>query len=588
MADPERKKRLEEIRLRKARLKNMIVNDEKKKGQSGASVEEEAKKLLIQEREKVPFKPEAVVDKTAELLTKLMRSKKNQKLEKVNFTEEFPAFKPELYDEGTQWYDEKKYDDEEDSENEEVKEETPAKPREPLVFQKNKQIKSEEESKVADKKYEIIPEEEREKYLKNYKDEINEFLKPKKKYMERAINEVPLYNIFQNDDYEFPESLPDSNELVHPLVEFYDESCAKKTVTSLEWSMKYPELLLSCYSKRTDDFNTNQKNGLIYIWSMAIRKVPEFTFTCQPEITSAIFHPYNPKLIIGGTHTGQVLIWDTRGKQNAVYKTPLGLGGGQSGAKTHTSDITGLGVIGSTNSSHIVSLSNGAICLWSLNNLSSPVKRIELKTQQQKRENEDLTEMCILSMGMQQYETNNLIIGSDDNNIYQVSLSEDNNNKNVIMNTFKDHEGPIYSVDFHPSDYFNTCSFTHLFATSSADWTTKIWSKQNPNKPIFTIENSNNYVYSSKWNPINASLLATGDGDGYLDIMDLNKDIEVPRVHCKIGNEALNKICWTEDGKRITVGDSAGKIQLFALDKRVYSSSGENSKRFERLIGKMK
>ena len=588
MADPERKKRLEEIRLRKARLKNMIVNDEKKKGQSGASVEEEAKKLLIQEREKVPFKPEAVVDKTAELLTKFMRSKKNQKLEKVNFTEEFPAFKPELYDEGTQWYDEKKYDDEEDSENEEVKEETPAKPREPLVFQKNKQIKSEEESKVADKKYEIIPEEEREKYLKNYKDEINEFLKPKKKYMERAINEVPLYNIFQNDDYEFPESLPDSNELVHPLVEFYDESCAKKTVTSLEWSMKYPELLLSCYSKRTDDFNTNQKNGLIYIWSMAIRKVPEFTFTCQPEITSAIFHPYNPKLIIGGTHTGQVLIWDTRGKQNAVYKTPLGLGGGQSGAKTHTSDITGLGVIGSTNSSHIVSLSNGAICLWSLNNLSSPVKRIELKTQQQKRENEDLTEMCILSMGMQQYETNNLIIGSDDNNIYQVSLSEDSSNKNVIMNTFKDHEGPIYSVDFHPSDYFNTCSFTHLFATSSADWTTKIWSKQNPNKPIFTIENSNNYVYSSKWNPINASLLATGDGDGYLDIMDLNKDIEVPRVHCKIGNEALNKICWTEDGKRITVGDSAGKIQLFALDKRVYSSSGENSKRFERLIGKMK
>ena len=79
MADPERKKRLEEIRLRKARLKNMIVNDEKKKGQSGASVEEEAKKLLIQEREKVPFKPEAVVDKTAELLTKFMRSKKKPK-----------------------------------------------------------------------------------------------------------------------------------------------------------------------------------------------------------------------------------------------------------------------------------------------------------------------------------------------------------------------------------------------------------------------------------------------------------------------------------------------------------------------------
>jgi len=586
MADPERKKRLEEIKLRKARLKNMINNDQKKKEESSATVEEEAKKLLKQEREKVPFKPDDVVNKTADIVSKFMRSKKNEKLEKVNFTEEFPAFKPELYDEATQWYDENKYDDE-DSENEEVKEEEPQKPREPLVIQKSKQITN-QESKSVDKNYEIIPEEEREKYLKNYKDEINEFLKPKKKYMERAINEEHLYNIFENDDYEFPESLPDSDNLVHPLVEFYDESCAKKAVTSLEWSMKYPELLLACYSKRSDDFNTNQKNGLIYIWSMAIRKTPEFTFTCQPEITSAIFHPYNPKLIIGGTHTGQVLIWDTRGKQNAVYKTPLGLGGGQSGIKTHSSDITCLGVIGSTNSSHIVSLSNGAICLWSLNNLSSPVKRIELKTPQNKKDNEDLTEMCILSMGMQQYETNNLIIGSDDNNIYQVSLSEEKNTKDVILNTFKDHEGPIYSVDFHPSDYYNTCNFTHLFATSSADWTTKIWSKQNTTKPIFTVENSNNYVYCSKWSPISASILATADGDGYLNIMDFTKDIEVPRVHCKLGNDALNKICWTEDGKRITVGDAAGKVQLYALDKQLYISNSENSRRFERLIGKMK
>ena len=586
MADPERKKRLEEIKMRKARLKNMIYNDQKKREESSTTVEEKAKKLLQQEREKVPFKPDDVVDKTAAIVSKFMRSKKNEKLEKVNFTEEFPAYKPELYDEATQWVDENKYDDE-DSENEEVKEEEPPKPREPLVIQKSKQITN-QESKSVDKNYEIIPEEEREKYIKNYKDEINEFLKPKKKYMERAINEVPLYNIFQNDDYEFPESLPDSDNLVHPLVEFYDESCAKKAVTSLEWSMKYPELLLACYSKRSDDFNTNQKNGLIYIWSMAIRKTPEFTFTCQPEITSAIFHPYNPKLIIGGTHTGQVLIWDTRGKQNAVYKTPLGLGGGQTGIKTHSSDITCLGVIGSTNSSHIVSLSNGAICLWSLNNLSSPVKRIELKTPQNKKDNEDLTEMCILSMGMQQYETNNLIIGSDDNNIYQVSLAEEKNTKDVILNTFKGHEGPIYSVDFHPSDYFNTCNFSHLFATSSADWTTKIWSKQNTTKPLFTVENSNNYVYCSKWSPISASILATADGDGYLNIMDFTKDIEVPRVHCKLGNDALNKICWTEDGKRITVGDAAGKVELYALDKQLYTSNSENSRRFERLIGKMK
>jgi len=586
MTDPEKKKKLEDIKRKRRELMEQLNQSEAKKAKSKKSVEEEAKEALdLATRAKLPSQSKEVVEQTAELVSRYIKSKKNTDYKTVNFNEMFPAYKPELYDEGTQWYDEKKFEDE-DSDNE-VKEEVPTKPREPLIYQKNKKVNNNEENKLVEKNYEVIPEEEREKYIKNYKEEINEFLKTKKKHMERAINERDIYNMFENDDYEYPNSLPDSNNLVHPLIEFYDESCAKKTVTSLEWSIKYPELLLSCYSKRTDDFNANQKNGLIYIWSLAIRKVPEFTFTCQPEITSAIFHPYNPKLIIGGTHTGQVLIWDTRGKQTAVYKTPLGLGGGQSGVKTHTSDITCLGVIGSTNSSHILSLSNGAICLWSLSNLSSPVRRIELKTQQQKKENEDLTEMSILSMGMQQYDTNNLLIGSDDNNIYQVALNEDNS-RNIILNTFSGHDGPVYSVDFHPADYFNTCNFSPLFATSSADWTTKIWSKQNTSSPLFSLEHCNNYVYCSKWNPINASVLATGDGNGCLDIMDLNKDIEVPRIHCKLGNEALNKICWTEDGKRITVGDSSGKIQLFALDKQIYTSNSEDSKRFEKLIGKKK
>ena len=585
MTDPEKKKRLEDIRRKRKELQEQLKQSETKKIKNSRNVEEEAKEALKSAtRPKVQIESLGVVEHAADVVSRYIKSKKSQDYKTVNFTEEFPAYKPELYDEGTQWYDEKNYEEEE-SDNEE-KEQIPAKPREQLVFLKNKTVKN-EESKLVEKKYEVIPEEQREQYFKNYQEEINEFLRAKKKHMERAIKERELFNIFENDDYKYQNSLPDSNELVHPLVEFYDESCDKRTVTSLEWSLKYPELLLSCYSRRTDELIANQKNGLINIWSLAIKKVPEFTFTCQPEITSAIFHPYNPKLIIGGTHTGQVMIWDTRGKQTAVYKTPLGLGGGQSGVKTHTSDITCLGVIGSTNSSHIISLSNGAICLWSLNNLSAPVKRIELKAPQQKKENDDLSEMSILSMGMQQYDTNNLLIGSDDNNVYQISLNEDNS-RNVILNTFKGHDGPVYSVDFHPSDYFNTCNFSHLFATSSADWTTKIWSKQNTLAPLFTIESSNNYVYCSKWSPTNASILAIGDGNGYLDIMDLNKDMESPRIHCKLGNEALNKICWTEDGKRITVGDSAGKVQLFALDKQIYSSTSEDSKRFEKLIGKMK
>ena len=58
-------------------------------------------------------------------------------------------------------------DTQEESADEE-KEQIQAKPRQQLVFQKNKLVKT-ETSKLADKKYELIPEEERENYLKNYK-----------------------------------------------------------------------------------------------------------------------------------------------------------------------------------------------------------------------------------------------------------------------------------------------------------------------------------------------------------------------------------------------------------------------------------
>ena len=107
-----------------------------------------------------------------------------------------------------------------------------------------------------------------------------------------------------------------------------------------------------------------------------------------------------------------------------------------------------------------------------------------------------------------------------------------------------------------------------IFATSSAGWTTKIWSKQNSKEPIITLKNSDNYVYCCKLSPTHPSILATGDGNGYLDIMDLNKDIESPKVHSKLGDFAINKLCFTEDGKRLTVGDNNGKIQLLGLDKK--------------------
>ena len=371
--DPEKRKKLEEIKRRKRMYQEQIKQDEARRANSKKSVDEEAKEILKHlSKTKNKVESDELLNKTQNNIYKLIQSQRLQELSESNFREVFPAYKPELYDEGTQWYDQNKEEEEEESDNDD-KEQIQNKPKEPLVVKKNKQITNINNTK-EDKIYNVLPEEEAEKEINNHKDEINDFLRTKKRYMERAINEDDLYNMFLNDDQEYQTSLPDS-DLIHPLMEFYDKSTEKRTISALEWSLKYPELLLSCYTKRSDDFVYSQQNGLIHIWNLANKKEPEFTFRNQAEITSAIFHPYNPKLIIGGTETGVVVVWDTRGKQAPIYKTPLGVGS-STGSKSHTGDITCLGVIGSMNSCHIISLSNGIICSWSLNNMTTPVKKI--------------------------------------------------------------------------------------------------------------------------------------------------------------------------------------------------------------------
>ncbi len=179
--------------------------------------------------------------------------------------------------------------------------------------------------------------------------------------------------------------------------------------------------MLAGYSKG-EDAGVNDPNGLVLLWSLAMRKKPEFIFNCQTEITSAVFHKFNPKLIIGASYTGQILIWDTRGKALPVQKT-------QPGGKFHAYPIYCLGVSGSTNSNNINSISNdGVFCTWSISNLSKATKKIELKGRKKRTDkegfdtlsNQNTEDIGAICMATSESETNHILIGTDDSDIYQV------------------------------------------------------------------------------------------------------------------------------------------------------------------------
>ena len=581
MSDPEKRKRLEAIRQKKEQLKKELEASKLKKeqpNQKEKSIDIIAKEAL--EASKVISTPfdKTNVEESKKIIAEMNKRKILQSLSIQSQHQFYNNSKPDYYDEGTQYYEQKdNIDDQENSDNEEI-EKIQKKPHIPLIL--HKAILKEENDDTFDfreKTYGLIPKEQKKEILEKRSEELSNFLQKQKKITEKSINEDNIYNILLKGDSIF-ENNP--SEKTKELITFFDSNCVNRTINSLQWSLKYNELLLSSYTKPTEILT--EKNGLINLWSLALRDYPEFTLTCQAEITSSIFHTYTPKLIIGGTFTGQVLLWDTRGNENPIMKTPLGII-----ENIHNSPIVGLGVVGTTISNQIISVSNGMICLWSLSNLNKPIKKIELNNNE---ENIQVKEIGVLCMGMQNFENNNLLVGSDDYNIYQISLhasENEDNNKNLVA-SFKGHEGPIYSVTPHPGDPFNTYNFSSLFLSSSADWTTRLWTKNQDNSPLITIDNNEDSIYCSKWCPTNASVFSCSDGRGNIDFYNLNKDLEVPIYKMNIGEDVINNLSWSYDGKRIATGDSGGKVKVFEISKDIYRGTQEDSMKFDKIISSIK
>jgi dynein intermediate chain len=87
----------------------------------------------------------------------------------------------------------------------------------------------------------------------------------------------------------------------------------------------------------------------------------------QIDVMSIQYSPFNPFVILGGTYSGQILIWDTRTKRFPVMKSTLSIGG-------HCHPITCLEVAGSSNAHNLISAStDGTLCSWQMDMLSKPL-----------------------------------------------------------------------------------------------------------------------------------------------------------------------------------------------------------------------
>lgn len=355
--------------------------------------------------------------------------------------------------------------------------------------------------------------------------------------------------------------------------QFFDERWSKhRTVTSLDWSTQFPELLLSSYNSNKD--SPNEPEGVALVWNIKFKKTtPEFIFHCQSPVTSACFANFHPNLIVGGTYSGQIVLWDNRShKHTPVQRTPL-----SALAVTHTHPVYCIDVVGSQNAHNLVSLStDGKICFWSLDMLSQPQDSLEL----QYKQNRPVASWCC---SFPYGDFNNYVVGCEDGAVYTACR---HGSKSGISEIFESHQGPVTGVDCHAVP--GAVDFSPYFLTSSFDWTVKLWNMKE-NRLLHSFEDNSDYIFDVKWSPTHPALFSTVDGSGRLDLWNLNIETEVPAASVVVENNAgLNRCRWHQAGHTIAAGDDSGKIHIYEVGEPLAVPRSDDWSKFSHTLQELK
>lgn len=382
---------------------------------------------------------------------------------------------------------------------------------------------------------------------------FQDFITKSSRLVERALFVDRKYDITVN----YAESDADGDKFdskgkIALQTKLFDERWSNhRSITDLGWSSKHPDLLIASYS--ASESGSNDPDGVVLVWSAQnTLQRPEYRFHCQSPVMTCFFSKFSPTLIVGGTYSGQIVLWDIRARSNPMQHTPLSSIG-------HTHPVYAMEIVGTKNAHSLVTVStDGKLCVWSLENLLQPQEVLELHSKQS-RPVSAAAPVAVTSMAFKEGEVNGFFVGSEEGAVYSASR---HGSQRGVSERFEGHFGPVTGIDFHPPT--GSVDFSDLFLTGSTDWTVKLWNQKSSTKPIYSFDNAaGDYIYDVKWCPTHPALFATADGTGNLDFWNVNEETEIAILKTKVTEHALNKIQWSSDGKRILTGDSSGALYIY-------------------------
>jgi len=261
-----------------------------------------------------------------------------------------------------------------------------------------------------------------------------------------------------------------------------------------------------------------------------------------------------------------------------VLRTPLT-------GKGHSHPVHTMQQVGTQNATNLISASNdGRMCVWSLATLKEPQETIDLKNEMKNRR-----ELSVMCLSFPENETNTPYVGSEDGSLCQVQI---HGSKVGVTECYDGHEGPISGIDMHPHQPGLDATFD-LALSCSFDWSVKLWTVKQYQAPVLSLDSFEDYVYDAKWHPQHPAVFASVDGEGHIDLWNLNKNTESSIVRCENPNAALkrvalNKCSWSTDGRRLATGDSQGNLSVYSADRHIAQPRNEDFAQFGERVRQLK
>ncbi|KAI1444013.1 hypothetical protein ABKA04_010121 [Annulohypoxylon sp. FPYF3050] len=417
-------------------------------------------------------------------------------------------------------------------------------------------------------------------------DDFVDFVERSTKVIERALDISNEYDILtdyslqahdiEDEDEQAGNTGGKGRRRVKEVVQFYDDRWSKKRmISSIDFSPKFPELLLASYTKNPSA--PHDPDGIVQVWNQHLHDRPEFLFHAQSDILTARFSPFHPNLIIGGTYSGQVLLWDTRAKSAPVQKTPL-TGSG------HSHPVYSVDIVGTQNANNIISIStDGAFCVWSVDMLSQPQESLTLTTPPPNK----FEDLAPTTMAFPQADPTYFLVGSEEGSIYPCHRYDRAGAKAGVdaRVSYKGHAAPVMSVDFHPAR--GPVDLGDLVLSSSLDWSVKLWKVRAPAATSTIVESAGtavhpllefvreDVVYDAAWSPVRPGVFALVDGAGSLELWDVTVETEIPVAKIsptprkdgrQLLSKSLNKVAWeSSEGKRLATGGIDAVVSVFEV-----------------------